>query len=187
MIGRTGVALKVLGKMSGTMLGAMLCLLPVPGSPARAQDSLRNAHGTFTGEIKPVLYVADVGKSMPFYRDDLGFAFEGFAGPEGDPYYAEFSAAGIKFGLHEPTSPGQESKVGQGRLYFRVEDLAAHRSRVLAWGGEPGEIKVTDWMDMFIVRDPDGNEVVFATTDTGRHTSNPWNTGRPAPPRDPRD
>ena len=88
----------------------------------------------------------------------------------------EMAAAGVKFGLHEPTSTGQETKIGQERLYFRVEDLQAHRSRVLAWGGVPGDIMVTGWMDMFIVRDPDGNEIVFAVTDPKRHTSNPWNT-----------
>jgi len=128
----------------------------------------------FTGEIKPVLYVRDVEKSAPFYRDVLGFDFQGFANLDGKPYYAEMVAAGVKFGLHEPTSPGQQTKVGQQRLYFRVKDLTAHRSRVQAWGGEPGEIKATAWMDMFIVTDPDGNEIVFAVTDPGRHASNPW-------------
>jgi hypothetical protein len=87
------------------------------------------------------------------------------------------AAAGVKFGLHEPTSAGQETKVGQQRLYFRVKDLRLHRSRVLAWGGDPGELKTTDWMDMFLVRDPDGNEIVFAVTDPERHSINPWNTG----------
>lgn len=140
----------------------------------------RDAHGTFTGDIKAVLYVSDVEKSAPFYRDVLGFDFLGFANSKGQPYYAEMAAARVKFGLHEPTSSSQEAKVGQQRLYFRVRDLRAHRARVLARGGEPGEIKVTSWMDMFTVRDPDGNEVVFAVTDPGRHTSNPWTVDDPA-------
>ncbi len=147
----------------------------------QAQDDPRKAHGIFTGEIKPVVYVTDVEKSAPFFRDVLGFAFEGFANLDGRPYYAEMVAAGVKLGLHEPTSTEQETRIGQQRLYFRVEDLGTHRSRVLAWGGKPGEIKVTGWMDMFIVRDPDGNEIVFAVTDTERHSSNPWSTKAPAP------
>jgi len=154
----------------------LLSLLLVLGASSASQNDPREAHGIFTGEIKPVLYVTDVEKSAPFYRDVLGFAFEGFANVDGNPYYAEMAAAGIKFGLHEPTSAEQVTKIGQERLYFRVEDLEAHRSRVLAWGGAPGEIKVTGWMDMFMVRDPDGNEIVFALTDPERHSSNPWNT-----------
>jgi predicted enzyme related to lactoylglutathione lyase len=146
----------------------------------RAQKDPREAHGIFTGEIKPVLYVSDVERSAPFYRDVLGFDFLGFANLNGQPYYAEMAAAGVKFGLHEPTSPRQETMVGKERLYFRVEDLAAHRSRVLAWGGEPGEIKKTAWMDMFIVSDPDSNEIVFAVTDPERHSIDPWHAGERA-------
>jgi predicted enzyme related to lactoylglutathione lyase len=160
-----------------------LLLFLVVRAPGLAQEDLRNAHGTFTGEIKPVLYVTDVEKSAPFYRDVLGFAFEGFADSTEGPYYAEMAAAGVKFGLHDPTSTEQEARVGQERLYFRVEDLEAHRSRVLAWGGKPGETRVTGWMDMFIVRDLDGNEIVFAVTDPGRYSSNPWNNEAPAQAR----
>lgn len=158
----------------------LLSLFLVLGASSTPQNDPREAHGIFTGEIKPVLYVTDVEKSAPFYRDVLGFAFEGFARLDGNPYYVEMAAAGIKFGLHEPTSTEQVTKIGQERLYFRVEDLEGHRSRVLAWGGAPGEIKLTGWMDMFMVRDPDGNEIVFALTDPERHSSNPWNTKVPS-------
>jgi predicted enzyme related to lactoylglutathione lyase len=155
-------------------------LLPVVllalGATGDTRDDPKKAHGTFTGEIKAVVYVTDVEKSGPFYRDVLGFEFEGFANSGGQPYYAEMVAEGIKFGLHEPMSEGQESKVGQQRLYFRIIDLSAQHSRVTAWGGDPGRIKTTDWMDMFLVRDPDGNEIVFAVTDPERHSINPWNT-----------
>jgi len=155
-------------------LFVMSALVLASGTSGRAQDDPREAHGTFTGEIKPVLYVSDVEKSAPFYRDVLGFEFLGYANLDGQPYYAEMDAAGVKFGLHEPTSTSQGSKIGQERLYFRVRDLALHRARVVAWGGEPGEIKTTGWMDMFTVRDPDGNEIVFAVTDPQRHSSDPW-------------
>ena len=157
----------------------ILSLFFVLGASSAQQDDPREAHGIFTGEIKPVLYVTDVEKSAPFYHDVLGFAFEGFANLDGHPYYAEMAAAGVKFGLHEPTSPEQVTKIGRERLYFRVKDLRAHRTRVLAWEGAPGEMKVT-WMDMFMVQAPDGNEIVFALTDPERHSSNPWNTKSPS-------
>ena len=138
-------------------------------------DGGRNSHGVFTGELKSVLYVADVEKSAEFFEHVLGFGFKGFAErADGRPYYAEMLAGGTKFALHEPTSPGQESRIGEQRLYFRVRDLTAHRSRVAARGGEPGEIIERDWMDMFFVRDPDGHEIVFALTAPGRHPIDPW-------------
>jgi len=139
-------------------------------------DWLRGESGNFTGEIKPVLYVSDVEKSAPFYRDVLGFDFDGFAGPEGQPYYAEMVARDLKFGLHEPTSDEQQDMVGRQRLYFRVRDVNAQRARVVERGARAGEIRETGWMDMFIVHDPDGNTIVFAETDPARHTVNPWNT-----------
>ena len=153
---------------------AFTILLLAAGAAGQVAGDEQKAHGIFTGEIKAVIYVVDVEKSAPFYRDVLGFYFEEFANLDGQPYYAEMLAAGVKFGLHEATSPGQESKIGQQRLYFRVKDLSAHRARVLAWEGKPTEIVKTDWMDMFLVRDPDGNEIIFAFTDTVKHPIDPW-------------
>ena len=163
----------------------VLLLLPVAYlASGNAQDDPRDAHGLFTGEMKSVLYVHDVEATAPFYRDVLGFDFHGFDGEDANPYYAEMIVAGVKFGLHEPTSGGQKTKVGRQRLYFRVENLRAHRARVLAWGKDAGEIEKTDWMDMFTVRDPDGNEIVFAVTEPGHHRINPWNTRKPVAPGD---
>jgi predicted enzyme related to lactoylglutathione lyase len=170
--------------MTRLRMGALALALLSPLAPlqlTRGQDDPKTAHGVFTGEIKPVLYVTDVEKSAPFYRDVLGFGFEGYANLHDAPYYAEMTAGTTKFGLHEPTSESQKDKVGRERLYFRVQDLAASRARVVAWGGDPGEIRETGWMDMFTVQDPDGNEIVFAVTDPSRHTGNPWSTEETGP------
>jgi len=137
-------------------------------------EDVRTYHGTFTGEVKPVIYVTSVEESMPFYRDVLGFEFDGFANADGQPYYAEMLAGSLKFGLHEPMSPAQESRVGNLRIYFRLSDLEKHFQRVTAWGGEPDEIIERAWMDMFSVPDPDGNLITFAYTDPDRHTIDPW-------------
>jgi predicted enzyme related to lactoylglutathione lyase len=146
-------------------------------STGQITNATQETHGIFTGDIKAVFYVVDVEKSAPFYRDVLGFDFLEFANLDGQPYYAEMSAAGVKFGLHEAVSPGQSSKIGQQRLYFRVKDLFAHRSRAQELGGKPSEIVETDWMDMFMVRDPDGNEIIFAVTDSVKHPIDPWIDG----------
>jgi predicted enzyme related to lactoylglutathione lyase len=128
----------------------------------------------FTGEVKPVLYVTDVEVAAPFYRDVLGFEFLGFSNANGEPYYAEMTAGPLKFGLHEAMNPEQEPRIGQQRLYFRVTDLPGHLARIAEAGGAPGDMIETDWMDMFIVRDADGHEIVFAYSDPSEHPIDPW-------------
>ncbi len=151
-----------------------MCSLVVSGFMLAAEANGDDPHGQFTGDIKPVIYVSNVEKSAPFYRDILGFKLDGFAGDESDPYYAEMLAGATKFGLHEPTMSGDELRIGQQRLYFRVRDLGAHRRYVEMHGVEVKEIFQRSWMDYFVVKDPDGNVIVFAVTDSERHTSEPW-------------
>jgi len=152
--------------------------------PGAVQDA-RAQHGVFTGEVKLVLHVKDVRKSVEFYRGVLGFEFHSFhdyasgksvtewnrAEP---PIYAEISAGRQKVGLHAPQTAYDESCVGRGRFYFRVKDVDAHRRRVVARGAEPGPIRDTDWMRMFSVTDPGGYKITFATTQEGVHKIDPW-------------
>lgn len=130
--------------------------------------------GPFLGQVKPVLYVADVEAGAPFFRDILGFEFLGYSDSDGEPHYAEMAAGGLKFGLHKALNPVHGEWIGHQSLYFRVADAADHRTTVLAAGGQAGELLERDWMDMFIVRDPDGHEIVFASTDRSRHSTDPW-------------
>ncbi len=152
----------------------VMCLFGM--QPARAEPVQENKEGSdvFLGQVKPVLYVADVEKSQAFYAEVLGFEFMAWAGEAGDPYYAEMRAGPLRFGLHEPRKPAERSRVGKQRLYFRVSDARAHRERVIARGGEAGEIEETDWMTMFSVVDRDGHEITFAETDPKRHKIDPW-------------
>ena len=159
-----------MGAYRVTAVCSLVLTVFVVTGEARGEDF----HGEFTGDIKPVIYVSDVEQSAPFYRDILGFVFDGYAGDKANPYYAEMLAGPTKFGLHEPTMSGDESRIGQQRLYFRVRDLDAHSRQVQAQGIEVKEIFRRSWMDYFLVKDPDGNVIVFAVTDSERHTSEPW-------------
>jgi predicted enzyme related to lactoylglutathione lyase len=159
-------------RKSGLFVG-LACIAAIAGvGGGGSEGGDRALQGIFTGEIKPVIHVRDVEKSVPFCRGALGFGLQGYANLNGQPYYAEMLCSGVKFGLHEPVGEGHEEKVGRQRLYFRVKNLAAHRARVAARGGNPGEIRTTARMDM--LTGLDGNEIVLATTDPERHTSNPW-------------
>ena len=148
--------------------------LVISGFMLAGEANGEDPHGHFTGNVKPIIYVSNVEKSAPFYRDVLGFELDGFAGDQADPYYAEMLAGPTKFGLHEPTMLGDELRIGQQRLYFRVQDLNAHRRYVETHGIEVKEIFQRSWMDYFLIKDLDGNIVVFAVTDSERHTSEPW-------------
>lgn len=150
------------------ILGPGACRMQAPEPEGEGADPV------FTGEVKPVLYVRDVERSAAYFRDVLGFAFLGFSNLDGAPYYAEMGAGPLKFGLHNALNEEQGGWIGHQRVYFRVRDVAAQRDRVLAEGGAPGELRETAWMDMFIVRDLDGHEIVFASTDPEKHTVDPW-------------
>jgi catechol 2,3-dioxygenase-like lactoylglutathione lyase family enzyme len=167
---------RILPALLWLVAGASLAAPQAARQPAepRGQASARQAHGELTGEIKPVLYVRDVQSSTEFFRDRLGFSFLGYTDlKSGEPYYAEMSAGDQKFGLHEPTREIDHERIGRQRLYFRVRDLAAHRTRVEAWGLEAKSSQQTAWMDFFVVLDPDGHEIVFAETGP-QHMIDPW-------------
>lgn len=71
-----------------------LSLLLTLNTSGEVQDVLRKAHGIFKGEIRPVLYVSDVEKRAPIYRDVLGFDFHRSANSDDHPYYAEMVVDG---------------------------------------------------------------------------------------------
>jgi len=151
-----------------------ILLVALAAAVGSAKEPPALPHPSFTGDVKPVVFVTDVEKAMPFYRDVLGFDFLGFAGKKDDPYYAEMAAGAQKFGLHEPTTEADAGRVGKVKLYFRVVDLEAQRKRLTLQKIPVGQLYERSWMDFFSVIDPDGNEIVFAVTDPARHTSKPW-------------
>ena len=50
-----------------------MCGLVISGFMLAGVANGDDPHGQFTGNIKPIIYVSDVAKSAPFYRDVLGF------------------------------------------------------------------------------------------------------------------
>lgn len=171
---KVGNAMKVLTILFACLLflSPAFCNGEIETDPAAENAGVHPAR--FLGQVKPVLYVADVRTAAAFYRDVLGFQFLGFAGKEDAPYYAEMAAGDQKFGLHEPQNDRDRERVGKQKLYFRVNHVEPHRAWVISKGTDASEIKHTDWMDMFTVRDTDGHDIVFAETDPAVHKTNPW-------------
>lgn len=112
------------------------------------------------GEIGQIaVVVADVQKSLTFYRDVLGLKFLFSAGPN----LAFVGAGTVRLMLTTPQGSGE---VGRNSiLYFRVTDIAAAYQAMLDRGavGERAPqmtAKLPDhelWIGF--VRDPDGNLV----------------------------
>jgi catechol 2,3-dioxygenase-like lactoylglutathione lyase family enzyme len=103
--------------------------------------------------------VADVERSIEFYRDTLGIPFL-FRVPE-QPM-AFFDCDGVRLYLGVPESEAFRSRA---TLYFRVHDVdGAHRALVergVVFVDEPHVVATFDhrelWMAFF--RDPDGNNL----------------------------
>lgn len=97
--------------------------------------------------------VRDVGRSSAFYHDVLGFDVtrqEGVVEASMGPARIRFTAAG---------TPAESPAV----LFFQISSIGSWRSAVHARGGHPSETARVNWikMDMFEVRDPDGNVLWF--------------------------
>lgn len=103
--------------------------------------------------------VSDIEKALAFYRDTLGLDFLFSAGPE----LAFLNADGVRIMLS--TAQGARAVGANSILYFKVSDIEAVHSAILARGANNERnpqlaAKMSDH-DLWIgfLRDPDGNLV----------------------------
>ena len=112
-----------------------------------------------------ILYVADLGRSIAFYRDVVGlpFKFE-------DNGYAEFATEGTRFSLFErarlPDLVGRAATPGGpgGEVAFLVDDVDAEAERLRAGGAEilSGPVDRAWGQRTVHLADPDGFVVELA-------------------------
>lgn len=107
------------------------------------------------------LPVANLNRSISFYRDVLGFEIR----EEEDSVEAVMGPARIRFGKegYAPTDWSKSEPPGSAILFLESRDVEALQAAVRARGGKPGAIKKVNWikMRMFEIRDPDANVVWF--------------------------
>lgn len=103
------------------------------------------------------LSVADVDRSVAFYRDVLGFHTREQA-VESGPARVAFTTADSA-----PDSIGQSRPRGAAILFFQTDDVAGMREAVVAHGGTPSELEKVNWikMEVFQIHDPDGHTLWF--------------------------
>jgi catechol 2,3-dioxygenase-like lactoylglutathione lyase family enzyme len=116
--------------------------------------------------IVPRLPVADLARSVAFYRDTLGFRTD-VLWPEDAPWFATLERDGVGVGLFVPTAE-HPVQAGYAELYIEVTDARLMHAQVkdrahVEWGPEVYGYGRRE----FAVRDPDGYLVIFSeeTTD----------------------
>lgn len=112
-----------------------------------------------------ILAVADVGRSVSFYRDLLGFTVDALYN---DPPYAVLSRAGMRLSLAEQGHGApdhdvvmrtpQDRSTAQAMLVLEVDDAAAVHEQLARAGADlVAPLYSPPWGGhRFFVRDPDG-------------------------------
>ncbi len=123
---------------------------------------------TIVAPVSRHLSVADIDRSLAFYRDVLGFDVRRTTVGDGVPAVAEAVSgpARIQFSTGDVAydSTGDQRPRGSAILFFETDDVAALRDTVLTRGGKPSELEKANWIKMrvFELRDPDGHTLWFA-------------------------
>jgi catechol 2,3-dioxygenase len=147
---------------------AMLILFAaLVGTPAMAQGGPTQAPPAVNAIVAPGYHVADVQKSLKFYRDILGMQVRMQYGPADRPdvvigFGSDQMQAGVML-LSDRAGPSPrkiEHGHGYSRLAIRLVDLAGTHRRLRAAGYVVSDIRVVhDVFLMAMATDPDGYQV----------------------------
>lgn len=114
--------------------------------------------------VSPVsrqLSVADIDRSLAFYRDVLGFEAR-----ESPVVEVVSGPARIELSTQETAydSTGEQRPRGAAILFFETDDVAGLRQAVVARGGTASVLEKVNWIKMgvFQISDPDGHTLWFA-------------------------
>jgi len=109
------------------------------------------------------LAVADINRSIAFYRDVLGFELK----VQADGADAILGPAHIRLEKEGPAAYDgtfqSARRPGPAILFLQTDDVVATQSSIRARGGSTSGIERVNWikMRMFEIRDPDGNVLWF--------------------------
>lgn len=114
------------------------------------------------------LSVADVDRSIAFYRDVLGFESRAPARGDGLSVVAEVLSGPARIQLSTAAtagdSRGEARPRGAAILFFETDDVVGLRADIAARGGKVSELERVNWIKMrvFQIADPDGHTLWFA-------------------------
>jgi catechol 2,3-dioxygenase-like lactoylglutathione lyase family enzyme len=133
---------------------------------AQSVTALRKIHSIFAPErefmsnawyARPVLFVADIDRSVDFYVNQLGFSEPWRYEEDGQALVAQVERQGCEIIL----SSQWPDKVGKGLMFISldVEVLDALRAEL---EGRGVDLKDGNWgYRLMVIVDPDGNELYF--------------------------
>jgi catechol 2,3-dioxygenase-like lactoylglutathione lyase family enzyme len=127
--------------------------------------------------LVPLLNVEDVGRSVYFYKDALGFRLDESYERDGVLVWACLSFGPVRLMLHQPPWAESENRresrsYGDTVLFFWVANARELHEDLTARGYHVGGVQGGDrGMEEFYMRDPDGYELGFATAVTARATA----------------
>ena len=123
--------------------------------------------------LVPLLNVEDVGRSVYFYKDALGFRLDESFEREGAMVWACLSFGPVRLMLHQPPWAESENRresrsYGDAVLFFWVADARELHTDLTSRGYEVGDLQGDRSTQEFYMRDPDGYELGFATSVAAR-------------------
>jgi len=105
---------------------------------------------------RPVLFVADIDRSIDFYVKQLGFT-QAWRYEEGKAYVAQVERQGCELIL----SSQWPDKVGKGLMFISL-DVGVLETLRAELEGRGVEVKDGQWgYRLMVIADPDGNELYF--------------------------
>ena len=106
---------------------------------------------------RPVLFVADIDKSVDFYRQQLGFTQAWRYEDDGKAYVSQVDRRGCELIL----SSQWPDKVGKGLIFISLDPSVLHALRA-ELEGRGVDVKDGWWgYQLMVITDPDGNELYF--------------------------
>jgi uncharacterized glyoxalase superfamily protein PhnB len=115
-------------------------------------------------QVWPLLAVGDVGRSLAFYRDALGFDLAGRAEADGRTFWCRLARDGVSIMLQQADrEDGTPETWGRGvAIYFVCDDADALFEEFSGRGVALGKPVLADYgMKQFFVPDPDGYTICF--------------------------
>jgi catechol 2,3-dioxygenase-like lactoylglutathione lyase family enzyme len=117
---------------------------------------------------RTLLNVADIEKSLLFWRDLLGFAEEQRFDSGGRPVFVSLRSgdAHVMLNAHggDPAARRARPHYTEAVLYFGVDSVHALASELRGKGQDVPEPESQSYgLDEFVLRDPDGYEIAFTS------------------------
>ena len=114
---------------------------------------------TIIAPVSRHLDVADVARTLAFYRDAIGFEVHADPLRPTAPPELTLGPVRITLGTRDPGAPRAKRSI----LFFETDDVAATYDILAARGAKPTVPEDVNWikMRMIEVRDPDGNTLWF--------------------------